>query len=107
MCSSLPTNLISGLPFFFAFLFAFLVFGPGWEARANFFDEAGLAIFFGVLFWIAKVLEAFLEDDFPEESCLFLAGVILETLLSDFFTEGRVNFGSQFFIPTLGRGFAV
>ena len=107
MCSSLPTNLIFGLPFFFAFLAAFLVFDAGGPARASFLDPAGLAIFFGVLFWIANVLEAFFAVDFPVEICSFFGGAILETLLSDFFTEGRVNFGSQFFIPTLGWGFAI
>ena len=104
VCSSLPTNLISGLPFFFAFLAGFLVFGA---ATDSFFGAAGLAIFFGVVFWIAKVLEAFLAVDFPAEIRSFFAGAILDTLPSRLFREGSVNLGSQLLILALGRGFAV
>ena len=99
MCSSLPTNLISGLAFFFAFLAGFLVFGFGAAATANFFG-------FAAVFWIAKVLEAFFVVDFFGDTRSFFAGAILVTFGSDFFIDGSVNLGSQRFSFALGWGAA-
>lgn len=101
MCSSLPTNLISGLAFFFAFLAVFFVFGFGAAAAAtaNFLG-------FAAVFWIARVLEAFFVVDFFADTRSFFAGAVLVTFGPDFFIDGRVNLGSQRFTSGLGWGAA-
>ena len=99
MCSSLPTNLISVLAFFFAFLVGFLVFGFGAGTTANFFG-------FAAVFWIAKVLEAFFVVDFFGDTRSFFAGAILVTFGSDFFNTGNENLGSERFTSALGWGAA-
>ena len=90
-----------------AFLADFFVFGAGGAARDSFFGGAGLAIFCGVVFWIAKVLEAFLAVDFPAEIRSFFAGAILDTLPSRLFREGSLNAGSHLLILVPGWRFAV
>jgi len=99
MCSSLPTNLISGLAFFFAFLAGFLVFGFGAATTANFLG-------FAAVFWIARVLEAFFVVRFFADTRSFFTGAILVTFGSDFFCAGKVNFGSQRFTSGLCWGVA-
>jgi len=99
MCSSLPTNLISVLAFFFAFLVVFLAFGFGAATTANFFG-------FAAVFWIAKVLEAFFVVDFFGDTRSFFAGAILVTFGSDFFNAGNENLGSERFGFALGWGAA-